>query len=124
MTLSPGQNVHPKRSMRISPGGFSAFCSSILRERAPRPPRFIGQSTWISRIGSNPNLRNALSDDRQHLPDAVFRVGGVDKIEVAAFGRREVGHPAVVDAMCVDDDLTLGGLAKNFGQANYRDGIG
>jgi hypothetical protein len=25
-----------------------------LRERAPRPPRFIGQSTWMSRIGLNP----------------------------------------------------------------------
>src|ERR1700751_1367668 len=54
MTLSPGQNVQPKRSMRTSPGGFSAFCSSILRERAPRPPRFIGQSAWMSRTGSNP----------------------------------------------------------------------
>jgi hypothetical protein len=30
MTLSPGQKVQPNRSMRISPGGFSAFCSSIL----------------------------------------------------------------------------------------------
>ena len=26
--------------MRTSPGGFSAFCSSILSERAPKPPRF------------------------------------------------------------------------------------
>ena len=31
MTLSPGQKVQPKRSMRISPGGFSAFWSSICR---------------------------------------------------------------------------------------------
>src|SRR6266404_7161930 len=54
MTLSPGQKVQPNRSMRISPGGFSAFCSSMLSERAPRPPRFIGQSTWMSRIGSSP----------------------------------------------------------------------
>src|SRR5271169_4195634 len=30
--------------------------SSMLRERAPTPPRFIGQSTWTSRIGSRPPL--------------------------------------------------------------------
>src|ERR1700719_5381302 len=53
MTLSPGQKVQPNRSMRTSPGGFSAFCSSILSERAPRPPRFIGQRTCMSRIGSS-----------------------------------------------------------------------
>src|SRR5580693_5115344 len=53
MTLSPGQKVQPIRSMRTSPDRFSAFCSSILSERAPRPPRFIGQSTWISPIGSS-----------------------------------------------------------------------
>ncbi len=29
----PGQKVQPNRSMRISPGRFSAFCSSILSER-------------------------------------------------------------------------------------------
>ena len=38
--------------MRTSPGGFTAFCSSILSERAPKPPKFIGQSTWTSRTGS------------------------------------------------------------------------
>src|SRR5262245_55864989 len=54
MTLSPGQKVQPKRSTRMSPGRFNAVCSSILRERAPRPPLFIGQSTWMSRMGSNP----------------------------------------------------------------------
>jgi hypothetical protein len=26
----------------------------MLSERAPTPPRFIGQSTWMSRIGSKP----------------------------------------------------------------------
>ena len=27
----------------------------MLSERAPTPPRFIGQSTWTSRMGSSPN---------------------------------------------------------------------
>src|SRR6516164_1980218 len=35
-------------------GRIKRVCSSILRERAPRPPLFIGQSTWMSRMGSNP----------------------------------------------------------------------
>jgi hypothetical protein len=26
----------------------------MLSERAPTPPRFIGQSTWMSRIGFKP----------------------------------------------------------------------
>src|SRR5215475_15288263 len=47
-------------------------------------------------------LRNALLDDRQHLPDALFCVGSVDKVEVAGFGGGEIGHPALIDAMRVD----------------------
>jgi hypothetical protein len=60
-------------------------------------------------------LRNALADDRQQLSDAVFRVGRVDEIEVAAFGRGELGHQAVVDPMRIDDDLALSGLTEDFG---------
>src|SRR5665213_2504548 len=37
-----------------SPAGLSAACSSMLSERAPTPPRFIGHSTWMSRMGSSP----------------------------------------------------------------------
>jgi hypothetical protein len=54
MTLSPGANVQPKRSTLRSPAGFNAACNSILSDRAPTPPRFIGQSTWMSRIGFKP----------------------------------------------------------------------
>ena len=43
MTLSPGAKVQPNRSTFLSPGGFSAACNSMLRDRAPTPPRFIGQ---------------------------------------------------------------------------------
>ena len=46
--------VHPKRSTLRSPAGFNAACSSMLSERAPTPPRFIGQSTWMSRIEFKP----------------------------------------------------------------------
>src|SRR6202043_1907811 len=55
MTLSPGAKVQPKRSTLRSPAGLSAACSSMLSDRAPTPPRFIGHSTWMSRIGSRPN---------------------------------------------------------------------
>src|SRR5712671_2824091 len=44
MTLSLGANVHPNRSTLRSPAGLRAACSSIFNERAPTPPRFIGQS--------------------------------------------------------------------------------
>src|SRR5438309_9559726 len=55
MTLSPGAKVQPKRSTLRSLAGLSAACSSMFSERAPTPPRFIGQSTWMSRMGSRPN---------------------------------------------------------------------
>src|SRR5947207_10548918 len=55
MTLSPGANVQPNRSTLRSPAGLSAACNSMFNDRAPTPPRFIGQSTWMSRMGSRPN---------------------------------------------------------------------
>src|SRR3954447_12463171 len=54
MTLSPGAKIQPKRWILPSPAGFRAACSSRFSERAPTPPRFIGHSTWMSRIGSRP----------------------------------------------------------------------
>src|SRR5271165_3699477 len=54
MTLSPGAKIEPKRSTLRSPAGFKAACSSMLSERAPTPPRFIGQSTWMSWIAFRP----------------------------------------------------------------------
>src|SRR5215472_16895021 len=122
MTLSPGQKVQPKRSTRISPGGFNAVCSSMLRERAPRPPRFIGHSTWMS-YGIEPEaLRDTLPHDSQPLSDAFFWVRRVDKIEVAAVSRRKLWHKALVDAMGIDDDPALGSLAEDLGQAHDRRG--
>src|SRR5262245_54010290 len=40
-----------------SPAGLSAACNSMLSDRTPMPPRFIGQRTWISRMGLRPNRR-------------------------------------------------------------------
>src|SRR6266567_784360 len=57
MTLSPAANTQPNFSTLRSPAGFKAACSSMLSERAPTPPRFIGHSTWISRMGSRPKRR-------------------------------------------------------------------
>jgi hypothetical protein len=42
--------VQPKRSTLRSSAGFMAACSSRLRARAPTPPRFIGQRTWMFEI--------------------------------------------------------------------------
>ena len=35
-------------------GGLRAACSTMLSERAPAPPRFIGHRTWMSRTGLKP----------------------------------------------------------------------
>src|SRR6516225_10918925 len=55
ITLSPGAKVQPNLWTLRSPAGLSAACSSMFNDRAPTPPRFIGHSTWMSRIGSRPN---------------------------------------------------------------------
>jgi hypothetical protein len=55
MTLSPGAEVQPNRSTFRSLAGFNAAWSTMLSDLAPTPPRFIGHSTWISRVGSRPN---------------------------------------------------------------------
>ena len=121
MTLSPGQKVQPKRSTRISPGGFSAFCSSMFSDRAPSPPRFIGQSTWTSRTGSSPKRRrDAVAHHGQELLAARLRVGRLDEVEVRALRRLEVRHLAAVDPVGVDDDPALGGLAEHLGQPHDR----
>jgi hypothetical protein len=64
-----GAKVQPKRSTLRSPAGFKAAWSSMLSERAPTPPRFIGQSTWMSRIGSRPKrLGIKAGFERHRLP--------------------------------------------------------
>src|ERR1700747_135345 len=99
MTLSPGQKVQPKRSMRTSPGGFSALCSSILSERAPRPPRFIGHSHLAVAYRVKPEtLRDPLLHDRQELPHPLLGAHRIDEIEVTAFGRGEIRTQALADA--------------------------
>src|SRR6516225_10758668 len=122
MTLSPGQKVQPKRSTRISPGGFNAVCSSMLRERTEAAPIHRAQHLDVA-YGIEPEaLRDALPHDSQQLSDAFFWVRRVDKIEVAAVSRRKLWHKALVDAMGIDDDPALGSLAEDLGQAHDRRG--
>src|SRR5689334_17885661 len=70
MTLSPGPNTWPKRSMRASPGGLRACCNSRFNERAPSPPRFIGDNTWMSRMGSKPKRFGMRSLTSARIPAA------------------------------------------------------
>src|SRR5215469_8321884 len=121
MTLSPGQKVEPKRSMRMSPGGLSACCSSILSERAPRPPRFIGHRTWMSRIGSKPKrlgMRSRTTVSTFRTPSSGSAAS--TKVKITGFGTAEIGHQSLVDAMGADDDPALGGLTEDLGQAHDR----
>src|SRR6187200_1719254 len=109
MTLSPGAKVQPKRSTLRSPAGFSAACSSMLSERAPTPPRFIGQSTWMSRMESRPKrpgMRVFTFDNAQHGGFGVVRL---HEVEVAFPVRlAEIRDLALVDAMSADDDPARG----------------
>src|SRR5208337_1352951 len=119
MTLSPGAKVQPKRSTLRSPAGFSAACSSMLSERAPTPPRFIGQSTWMSRIGFK-----AFGDAGLHqFQDALnggLGIFGRNEVEIALSGRSaKTGHRALIDAMGVDNDSARGGLPEHLGQSHY-----
>ena len=48
----------------------------------------------------------------------LFRVRRVDEVKVAAINRAEIGHQALIDAMCIDDDPALGSLSEDLGQAD------
>src|SRR5258708_38317328 len=124
MTLSPGAKVQPKRSTLRSPAGFSAACSSMLSDRAPTPPRFIGHSTWMSRMGSRPNR---LGDAGLHQFDDPRHCGPwiicLHEIEVAvALRLSEIGDRSLVNPMGPCDDPALRGLPEHLGQADHRHG--
>jgi hypothetical protein len=58
--------------------------------------------------------------DRQQLSNTLFRIRGIDEIEVAHLDRGEIGHQAVVDPVRIDDDPALGRLPEDLGQAHDR----
>ena len=48
------RSTYRNRSTFRSMTGFKAFCSSMLRDRAPTPPLFMGHNTWMSRTELKP----------------------------------------------------------------------
>ena len=121
MTLSPGPKVQPKRSTRTSPGGFSSRCSSRFSDRAPSPPRFIGHSTWTSRIGSSPNragMRRATTSSSLATPSSGSWQRTRWKSLPGSCAR--LGHLALVDPVRVGDDPALGRLPEHLGQPDHR----
>src|SRR6266516_2485009 len=122
MTLSPGAKVQLNFSTLRSPAGFKAACSSMLSERAPTPPRFIGHRTWISRIEAEAT-RDASFYQLHDAGNCSFGIICLNKIEVAfALWSTQIGKDTLVDAVSVHDDLALGRLAKHLGQAHHRNG--
>ena len=93
----------------------------MLSERAPRPPRFIGHSTWMSpdRVEAEAR-RDALADDLQDLGDAVLGIGAFDEMEVAGRILHPLRHQSLVDAVRVDDDPARGRLAEDLRQPHDR----
>src|ERR1700687_3953444 len=63
MTLSRVWNRHQNRSTAGAPGkaGFNARWKAVFSSRTPSDPRFIGQRTCTSRIGSRRNRSGILS---------------------------------------------------------------
>src|ERR1700752_2840653 len=63
-------------------------------------------------------FRDPLLHDRQQLLNTLFRVRRIDEIKIAALDRGQ----ALIDAVRIDNDPALGGLAKDLGQAYDRHG--
>src|ERR1700751_3878968 len=108
MILSPGAKVQPNLSTLRSPAGLSAACSSMFKERAPTPPRFIGHRTCMSRMGSSPNRLGMCLNQLDDASDGCLGVFGLDEIEVAVVLRRiEIGDQALVDTVGAGDNPAL-----------------
>src|SRR5215469_205239 len=63
-----------------------------------------------------------LLHDRQQLLNTLFRVRRINEIKIAALDRGQRRHQALIDAVRIDNDPALGGLAKDLGQAYDRHG--
>jgi len=63
--------------------------------------------------------RNALLDHGEDLVDHVLGLVRGDEVEIAPRFGFPFGHPTLVDAMGVDDDPALCGLAEHFAQAHH-----
>jgi hypothetical protein len=101
---------------------LSAACSSTFNDRAPAPPRFI--LDVADRIETEP-LGDPDFDQLDDTDDGGLRIFHLHEIEVAlSFGRIEVGNRALVNAISVGNDATLGGLPEHFLEAHHRHGAG
>src|SRR5262245_15241789 len=96
----------------------------MFNDRAPRPPRFIGHSTWMSRTRFEPEAsRDSHAHDRSLARPLVW-IGGIDQVEVTiALGGAKLGHQAPIDAMSVGDYAARGCLTKHLDQAHDGYGI-
>src|SRR5262249_46989645 len=63
-----------------------------------------------------------LLHDRQQLLNTLFRVRRINEIKIAALDRGQRRHQALIDAVRIDNDPALVGLAKDLGQAYDRHG--
>src|SRR6516165_2099597 len=123
MTLSRGAKVQPNRSTFRSPAGLSAACSSMFNDCAPAPPRFIGHSTWMSRMGWRPPLRDPCLHQFDDAADGGLWIVSPNEVEVAVVsGWAEVGHRALVDAMSAGSDAALRRLPEHLGEPHHRHG--
>ena len=119
MTLSPVRRSSQPFDLAIA-GGIECSLQFDVQASAPTPPRFIGHSTWMSRMGSRPKRwdpRLHQLDDARHGGFGIVRL---HEIEVAVHaGRTEIGDRALVDAMGAGDDAALCRLPEHFGEAHH-----
>ena len=101
-------------------GKFSAACSSMLSERAPTPPRFIGHRTWTSRIGLRPNRCEIRVFTRSTIRGAaVSGSSALHEVEVAvALWLREIRDGALIDLVRAGEDPAFRRLSEDVGQGN------
>jgi hypothetical protein len=77
----------------------------------------------MSRIGSRPNRLGIRVFASSMMRPTAIRIVSLHEVEVAlAFGRAQVGHRALINAMRTDDDPALRGLPEHFGEPHHRHG--
>ena len=94
----------------------------MLSDRAPTPPRAIGQSTWMSRIGSSPKRRGmrVFTRSRSARRPSPGRPPATKWKSLPGVGAGQVRHLAAVDPVRVGDDPAGGRLAEDLGQPHHR----
>src|SRR6516164_4497180 len=92
----------------------------VQRASAEAAPVHRAQYLNVTNRVEPKTFGDPLLHDRQNLLNTLFRVRRIDEIKIAALDRGQRRHQALINAVRIDYDPALGGLAKDLGQAYDR----